>query len=149
MSVSRVRIQEREFNPWQTMSELELEVAAGTAHIGATAVFVGTMRDFNEGDDVTEMTLEHYPGMTDGVLARIVEESIDRHGLEDARVVHRVGRIKPGQSIVLVAVWSGHRKAAFDACREIMEFLKSQAPFWKREQLSETEHRWVEKNTAG
>jgi len=130
-----------------TRFETERATENNAARTGATAVFVGTMRDLNEGDDVEEMTLEHYPGMTERILTEIVDQAIVEHGLDDARVVHRIGSIQPSESIVLVAVWSGHRKAAFDACRQIMEFLKSKAPFWKREQLDAEKHRWVAKNT--
>lgn len=149
MTDPRLVIQEQRFDPWQTMSEFESAIAVDSRSIGATSVFIGTMRDFNEGQDVTGMTLEYYPGMTERILLGIIEQAIANHRLDDARVVHRVGTINPGEPIVLVAVWSGHRKAAFEACREIMEFLKSQAPFWKREQLTASDHRWVEKNTPG
>lgn len=106
------------------------------------------MRDFNEGDDVTSMVLEHYPGMTERQLEDMTREAIAAHQLEDALVIHRVGNIVPGDDIVLVAAFSAHRKAAFDACRAMMETLKSTAPFWKKETLTSGE-RWVEKNTAG
>ena len=116
---------------------------------GATASFVGTMRDFNEGDGVTGMTLEHYPAMTERELERIVEEARERWDIVDTLVVHRVGEILPGEPIVLAAVWSAHRAAAFDACRFLMEALKSRAPFWKKETLADGDSRWVEKNTPG
>ena len=116
---------------------------------GATASFVGTMRDFNEGDDVRAMTLEHYPGMTERELEAIVAEARARWDLVDALVVHRVGDILPGEPIVLTVAWSAHRAAAFDACRFLMEALKSRAPFWKKETLEDGSTRWVERNTAG
>ena len=106
------------------------------------------MRDFNEGDEVQGMFLEHYPGMTEKALQAIAEQASERWALLDVLIVHRVGELLPGEPIVLVAVWSAHRKAAFEACREVMETLKSCAPFWKREQLAEGQ-RWVEKNTTG
>jgi molybdopterin synthase catalytic subunit len=115
---------------------------------GATAIFIGTMRDFNEGEAVRGMTLEHYPGMTERYLQRIVEAALAEWPLLDALVLHRVGTLRPNDPIVLVAVWSAHRAAAFAACRFIMEELKSKAPFWKREATADGV-RWVEHNTPG
>ena len=109
---------------------------------------MGTMRDFNEGDEVQAMVLEHYPGMTEQQLEDMRSEAVSKHGLEDALVVHRVGIVHPGDDIVLVAAFSAHRKEALAACREMMETLKSTAPFWKKETLAEGE-RWVERNTPG
>ena len=94
------------------------------------------------------MTLEHYPGMTEKELGRIVDEAQQQWALLDVLVIHRVGDLLPNDPIVLVAVWSAHRKDAFEACRHIMEALKSRAPFWKKEQLDNA-FRWVEKNTDG
>jgi molybdopterin synthase catalytic subunit len=136
--------------PWEALAEYEREVVAPAfpGKYGAAATFVGTMRDFNDGDEVQGMTLEHYPGMTEKQLGLIVEEAFAKWSLLDALLLHRVGELKPQEPIVLVAVWSAHRKDAFEACRFIMEALKSRAPFWKKEQL-DTGHRWVEKNTKG
>lgn len=134
------------FDPWAELRQYERNLARG-AH-GAAAVFVGTMRDFNDGAAVERLFLEHYPGMTERQLENIVSESVDRHGLLDALVLHRVGAITPGEPIVLAAAWSAHRAAAFDACREMMEALKSRAPFWKHEH-GEAGPRWVERNTPG
>ena len=138
------------WSPWQRLADYEQQVVAqhSDGKFGACASFVGTMRDFNEGDVVQGMFLEHYPGMTEKALMTLAAEIQQGHGLLDVLVVHRVGELLPGEPIVLVAVWSAHRKQAFEACRELMEALKSRAPFWKREQLDEG-HRWVEKNTAG
>ncbi len=133
------------FSPWSYLAEFEAQQAF-SHQFGATAVFVGTMRDFNEGEAVTQMFLEHYPGMTEKELARIAEEAMQQWPLLEVLIVHRVGEILPQESIVLVAVWSAHRAAAFDADRFIMEALKSRAPFWKKEALEEGE-RWVEQNT--
>ena len=105
------------------------------------------MRDFNEGDRVHGMTLEHYPGMTEKHLEAICHNATSRYNLLDALVIHRVGPIEPGEPIVLVAVWSAHRATAFDACRLIMDDLKSRAPFWKKEELDEGKVRWVDHNT--
>src|SRR5581483_5549696 len=113
---------------------------------GATLSFVGTMRDFNEGDTVAAMTLEHYPGMTEKHLDQICAEARRRWDIIDALIVHRVGELRPNEPIVLVAVWAAHRGAAFDAGRYLIEELKSRAPFWKKEQLAQGS-RWVEHNT--
>ena len=142
-----IEILEHPFDPWQAVADYRSNHLARSKS-GASAVFVGTMRDFNEGDDVQAMVLEHYPGMTENQLQALVSQSMSAHNLDDALVIHRVGELKPGEDIVLVATFSAHRKAAFDACREIMEALKSTAPFWKKEILASGE-RWVEKNTAG
>jgi len=107
------------------------------------------MRDFNEGDDVTSMTLEHYPKMTEKQLNEIVDDASSKWSLLNVLVVHRVGKILPSEPIVLVTVWSSHRVDAFEACRFIMEDLKHKAPFWKQETLKEGDTRWVEENTAG
>ncbi len=134
------------FDPWRTLGEFEAGGGAPPGKFGATAAFVGTMRDFNEGDDVRAMFLDHYPGMTEKHLEAIRAEAMERWPLDAALIHHRVGNVEPGDPIVLVAVWSAHRAAAFEACRFIMEDLKSRAPFWKKETLVEGE-RWVEKNT--
>ena len=106
------------------------------------------MRDFNEGDDVHAMSLEHYPGMTEQHLESICSAAAQKWPLLATLIVHRVGELEPGEPIVLVAVWSAHRAAAFEACRHIMEELKSRAPFWKKEILADG-HRWVASNTPG
>ena len=113
---------------------------------GAMASFIGTMRDLNEGDTVQSMILEHYPGMTEKHLQRSVEQAMQQWPLLNALVIHRVGELKPHDPIVLVAVWSAHRAAAFEACRFVMEDLKSKAPFWKKETLPQGQ-RWVARNT--
>ena len=115
---------------------------------GAMGVCMGRMRDFNEGEAVRGMTLEHYPGMTERHLQRIVEAAFQEWPLLDALVLHRIGALRPNDPIVLVAVWSAHRAAAFAACQFIMEELKSKAPFWKREETADGP-RWVEHNTPG
>jgi len=145
-----IEIYESSFAPWEAVGRYESEVVAARfpGKFGASAVFVGTMRDFNEGDEVRSMHLEHYPGMTEKELERIVGEARERWHLLDELIIHRVGEIQPNDPIVLVAVWSAHRKDAFEACRHIMEALKSRAPFWKKEQLDEGS-RWVETNTDG
>ena len=126
--------------------DLGAEVAAmsrGRTDIGAIASFVGLARDLNEGSGVAAMTLEHYPGMTEKALAALVDDACSRWTLLDVTVIHRVGRLLPGDPIVLVAVAGSHRGEAFDACEFIMDYLKTQAPFWKKEETAEGE-RWVE-----
>lgn len=143
-----VNIIDGAFDPWRELGNYQTEHLT-SGQFGATATFVGTMRDFNDGDDVTGMTLEHYPGMTEAQLQMIIDEARAQWPLDDALIVHRVGPILPGDPIVLVACWSAHRAAAFDACRHLMEALKSRAPFWKKETLQDQSYRWVEKNTDG
>ncbi len=126
--------------------DLGTEVAALTRDrrdVGAVASFVGLARDTNEGSGVAAMTLEHYPGMTEKALAALVDEARARWALLDVTVVHRVGRLLPGDPIVLVAVASAHRGEAFAACEFIMDALKTRAPFWKKEETPHGE-RWVE-----
>ena len=135
------------FDPWQRLSVYQATRLAAGQH-GATAAFVGTMREFNEGDSVRGMTLEHYPGMTEKFLEQISRTAAERWQVLDTLILHRVGELHPNDPIVLVAVWSAHRKDAFEASRWLMEELKSRAPFWKKERLTEGE-RWVEKNTEG
>ncbi|MEY4211722.1 MAG: hypothetical protein RLZ92_2103 [Pseudomonadota bacterium] len=135
------------FDPWQSLAEYQAQQLAGK--YGATAVFIGTMRDFNQGDGVVGMTLEYYPGMTEKQLASIVEQANQQWALLDTLLIHRIGDVVPDDSLVLVAAWSAHRGDAFDACRFIMEALKKQAPFWKKERLASGEERWVESNSNG
>jgi molybdopterin synthase catalytic subunit len=115
----------------------------GRTDIGAIASFVGLARDMNEGSGVAAMTLEHYPGMTEKALGRLVDEAKSRWALLDVTVIHRIGRLLPGDPIVLVAVASSHRGEAFAASEFIMDYLKTQAPFWKKEETPAGE-RWVE-----
>jgi molybdopterin synthase catalytic subunit len=144
----RVELRETPFNPLEVLAHYQECLTALPGKYGATAIFIGTMRDFNEGDCVHGMTLEYYPGMTERHLQRIVEEAGSQWDFLDALLVHRVGTLYPNDPIVLVAVWSAHRAAAFDACRFIMEALKARAPLWKREALADGQ-RWVEKNIRG
>lgn len=115
---------------------------AGRTDIGAVVCFTGLVRDFNEVPEVTALTLEHYPGMTESALEAIVVEAEARWPLNDVRVIHRVGRLTPGDPIVLVAVASAHRRAAFEACDFIMDYLKTRAPFWKKEHATSGDY-WV------
>ncbi len=136
-----VQLKPKPFDPFRLLLQYqESRLAPGS--YGATASFIGTMRDFNQGDSVKRLFLEHYPGMTERELEKIIAEARQRWAFLEALVAHRVGDIFPGEPIVLVVVWSVHRGPAFDACRYIMEALKSRAPFWKKEKLPHKE-RWV------
>jgi molybdopterin synthase catalytic subunit len=134
-----VRVQDAAFDIGAEIDALR----AGDPRIGAIATFVGTVRDANDGASVATMTLEHYPGMTERALADIVAEAKGRFDIVDALVVHRVGRLVPGDAIVLVAVTGAHRGAAFAACEFVMDYLKTRAPFWKKEATPDGE-RWVD-----
>ncbi|MCX7100707.1 MAG: molybdenum cofactor biosynthesis protein MoaE [Methylobacter sp.] len=144
-----IKICAEAFDPWQEIQSYQNSVSAMVGKFGATSIFIGTMRDFNEGDAVKGMTLEHYPGMTEKQLEKIVAEALNRWSVIEVLVVHRVGDILPSEPIVVVAVWTSHRGDAFDASRYIMEALKSKAPFWKKELLKSEAERWVVKNTGG
>jgi molybdopterin synthase catalytic subunit len=135
----RVRVQAEDFD---TGRELDA-MTAGRADVGALASFVGLVRAANEGSAVSAMTLEHYPGMTEKALADICEQAMSRWDLIDTLVIHRTGALKPGDRIVLVGVTSAHRGEAFAACEFIMDYLKTRAPFWKREDTPQGA-RWVE-----
>lgn len=143
-----IEVRDTPFQPYQVLDEFVRNHQELSAACGATSVFIGTMRDFNEGETVRAMWLEHYPGMTEMELQRIVQAAADSHGFHSALVIHRVGALAPADAIVLVAVWSPHRRAALEATAEIIETLKHRAPFWKKETLEEGA-RWVECNTAG
>lgn len=121
---------------------IQHELRAGNSSIGAMVSFVGLMRDMNEGDRVSTMFLEHYPGMTERALREILDEAYQRWNLIGIRVVHRVGELHPTDVIVLVAVASAHRGEAFQACEFIIDYLKTRAPFWKKERTP-TGDRWV------
>ena len=141
-----IRIRENAFDPYLELRRYQDERLDSHGKFGATLSFVGTMRDFNEDETVHAMTLEHYPGMTEKHLERIVVEAKERWDIMDALIVHRVGALVPNEPIVLVAVWSAHRAAAFEAGRYLIEELKSRAPFWKKETRRQSD-RWVEHNT--
>ena len=134
-----VRIQEHDFDVSSELAALR----AGDKRVGAVATFVGVVRDLNDAAQVSTLTLEHYPGMTEKALAQIVEDAKQRWDICDALVIHRVGPLRPSDQIVLVAVTSAHRGESFAACQFIMDYLKTRAPFWKKEQTPEGE-RWVE-----
>ena len=134
-----VRIATEDFDAGREIATLR----GNDRRVGAVASFIGTVRDVNDGERVSAMTLEHYPGMTEKALHAIVEEARTRFDILDALVIHRVGELAPTDQIVLVAVTSAHRGDAFDACRFIMDYLKTRAPFWKREATPQGA-RWVD-----
>jgi len=138
MSVT-VRVQTEDFDVAREIAALR----ARDARVGAVAAFIGLVRDVNEATAVATLELEHYPGMTEKALSGIVEEAKSRWRIYDATVIHRVGELKPTDPIVLVAVSSAHRGEAFAACEFIMDYLKTRAPFWKKERTPAGE-RWVE-----
>jgi len=143
-----VEVSSEPFNPWARLQAYEATLATQQGDCGAVATFVGNMRDHNEGDDVNAMFLEHYPGMTEQYLQQLAAATQQRWPVLETLIIHRVGHIVPGETIVLTAAWSQHRNAAFEACRHLIEDLKFNAPFWKKEYLT-TGQRWVEKNTCG
>ncbi|MBV2093696.1 MAG: molybdopterin synthase catalytic subunit MoaE [Candidatus Thiodiazotropha sp.] len=128
--------------PFDPNREVEL-LRGNDPSIGALVTFIGLMRDINEGDRIERLYLEHYPGMTERALQEIVDEANSRWDIQHCRVVHRVGALLPTDPIVLVAVASRHRKEAFQACEFIIDYLKTRAPFWKKETTAEGE-RWVD-----
>ena len=123
-----VRVQEQAFDPGLEVNAMH----AANVGVGAVVGFVGYVRDFNDGREVAGMFLEHYPGMTEKALAKIVVEAEQRWPLLKVEVLHRIGALEPGEPIVFVGVASAHRQAAFDACNFIMDYLKTRAPFWKK-----------------
>ena len=134
-----IRIQTGDFDAGAEIAKLR----AGNPEVGAVASFVGVCRDRNDGESVATMTLEHYPGMTEKALEKIVDEALTRWKIIDVTVVHRVGELKPTDQIVLVVVSGAHRGEAFAACEFLMDYLKTRAPFWKKEQTPGGA-RWVE-----
>jgi molybdopterin synthase catalytic subunit len=141
----KVVVQEQSFDPCQAVADYQNTLPKGKH--GGVVTFVGTMRDFNDGQDVTVMRLEHYPGMTETHIEQVCEEAAQRWDIIDSLVVHRYGDMYPNDAIVLVAVWSAHRANAFDACRFIINYLKERAPFWKCETTPVGDRRWVEHNS--
>jgi molybdopterin synthase catalytic subunit len=134
-----VRIQNEPFDTGREVDRLR----AGDPKVGAVAAFVGVVRDLNEGRDVASMTLEHYPGMTEKALEAIVAQAKARWDIYDVLVIHRIGELRPTDPIVLVAVTSAHRGEAFAACEFVMDYLKTEAPFWKKEATA-AGSRWVD-----
>ncbi|TAH46052.1 MAG: molybdopterin synthase catalytic subunit MoaE [Betaproteobacteria bacterium] len=134
-----VSVQQGDFDAGAEIAAL----ASGRADVGGVASFIGVVRDANDGSGVSAMTLEHYPGMTEHALGEIVAQARARWSLLTVRVIHRVGRLLPGDRIVFVGVAASHRGEAFAACEFIMDYLKTRAPFWKREETP-AGARWVD-----
>lgn len=140
---ARVRIQQEDFDVAAEIAGLR----AGDAGVGAVCSFIGTVRDRNDGSAVSAMELEHYPGMTEKAIEQMIDEAFRRFDIRAARVIHRVGPLRVQDQIVLVAVTSAHRGQSFQACEFLMDYLKTQAPFWKKESTPEGE-RWVDARVA-
>jgi molybdopterin synthase catalytic subunit len=134
-----VRVQEQDFNVDQELAQLR----ADDTRVGAVVVFVGTVRDVNDNLGVATLTLEHYPGMTEKSLSEIVDVAAERFPIYAATVIHRIGKLSPTDQIVMVAVSAAHRGDAFSACEYIMDYLKTRAPFWKKEK-TDAGDRWVD-----
>jgi len=138
-----IRVQEHDFDVGRELAALREQ----DSRVGAVVAFVGTVRDVNDAQAVATMTLEHYPGMTEKALAAIVDEAKSRWNIFDALVIHRVGELRPNDQIVLVGVTSAHRGDAFAACEFIIDYLKTRAPFWKKE-ATPTGSRWVDARSS-
>ncbi|MHB8742261.1 MAG: molybdenum cofactor biosynthesis protein MoaE [Sulfuricaulis sp.] len=138
----KIRLLAEAFDPWQELARHQTTQPALAGKFGATAVFVGTLRDLNQGNVVQAMTLEHYAPMTEKHLERIATEALSRWPIADLMVIHRYGDLRPNDPIVCVAVWAAHRASAFAACRYLVDELKTRAPFWKQE-LTPHGRRWV------
>ena len=138
--MSRIRVQHEDFDVSQELRA----ICDGRTDIGATVTFVGLVRDMNLDDSISGMALQHYPGMTEKALHKIVNEASQRWEVQDATVIHRVGELTPSEQIVLVCIASSHRHDAFEACSFIMDYLKTRAPFWKKEVLKDGSSRCVD-----
>ena len=139
----KIRLAADAFDPWQEIVRYQAEQPGLAGKFGATTVFVGTLRDFNQGETVQAMRLEHYAPMTQKYLERLAGEAAARWPIADLLVIHRHGELRPNEPIVLVACWAAHRDSAFAACRYVIDELKTRAPFWKQE-LTGKGRRWVE-----
>ena len=139
---SRVAVQSEDFDISAEVAKLR----ASDKRVGAVCTFVGTVRDINDGDVVSELELEHYPGMTEKSIEATIDAAMERFNIYAVRVIHRVGKLLPMDQIVMVVVTSAHRGESFQACEFVMDYLKTQAPFWKKEQTPEANStaRWVD-----
>ena len=139
---SRVSVQTEDFDVSAEIAKLRVS----DKRVGAVCSFVGTVRDINDGDAVSELELEHYPGMTEKSIEATIDAAMERFDIYAVRVIHRVGKLQPMDQIVMVAVTSAHRGESFQACEFVMDYLKTQAPFWKKEQTPEasSDARWVD-----
>ncbi len=140
----RVAIQAEDFNLAEEIAALR----AGDGGVGAVCAFVGTVRERNDGSDLRMMELEHYPGMTEKSIEAMIDEAHRRFDIRAARVIHRVGLLAPQDQIVMVAVTSAHRGQSFEACEFLMDYLKTRAPFWKKETAADGQQRWVDAREA-
>ena len=139
-----IRVQEQPFDVGQELQALKAgKTKAGNTHVGGTALFLGSVREVTGNDTISAITLEHYPGMTEKALAEIEDEARKRWLVDDVLIIHRHGRMLPGEDIVLVICTSIHREAAFSACEFLMDWLKTKAPFWKQEEHGD-KTQWVE-----
>ena len=143
MGVERVSIRAADFDVAAEVARLR----GGDPAVGAVATFIGTVRDMNDGAGVAALELEHYPGMTERAIEAMIDEALKRFDIRAACVVHRVGLLQPGDQIVLVVVTASHRGPAFQACEFLMDYLKTQAPFWKKETTPEGA-RWVDARSS-
>ena len=143
---SNVRVQTEDFDVSAELAKLR----AGDKRVGAVCSFVGTVRDINDGDSVAELELEHYEGMTEKSLEAMIDKAYERFDIYAARIIHRVGRLLPLDQIVFVAVTSAHRHESFQACEFLMDYLKTEAPFWKKEQTPNNLQvsRWVDARSS-
>lgn len=139
----KIQIQKEDFDTGAEIAAL----SQNQPRVGAVASFVGLVRDINEGDQVATLSLEHYPGMTEKAIAEIIKEAQQRWDIYDVTVIHRIGEMKPTEQIVLVAVSTSHRGESFAACEFIMDYLKTRAPFWKKE-LTPEGARWVDARSS-
>jgi len=144
-----IALSEAAFDPWKELQNYQASQVGLAGKFGATSVFVGSMRDFNQGDVVQSMYLEHYPGMTENQLQKTAEQAFSQWALLDCLILHRIGLVYPEEVLVLVVAWAAHRGDAFDASRFMMENLKHSAPFWKKEALVNGQERWIENNSCG
>jgi molybdopterin synthase catalytic subunit len=135
-----VRVQAEDFDVGQEVSRMRL----AQSNIGAVVSFVGQVRDMNDGDTIAQLTLEHYPGMTEKALQAIADQAKARWDIVEVLIIHRIGTLNINDQIVFVAVSSAHRGEAFQACEFVMDYLKTEAPFWKKEVLQSGESRWVD-----
>jgi molybdopterin synthase catalytic subunit len=144
--MSRVAVQTQDFDVSAELAKLR----AGDKRVGAVCSFVGTVRDINEGDTVSELELEHYEGMTEKSLEAMIDQAFERFDIYAARIIHRIGKLKPLDQIVFVAVTSAHRHESFQACEFLMDYLKTEAPFWKKEQTPNADQasRWVDARSS-
>lgn len=142
----RVSVQTEDFDVSTELAKLR----GGDKRVGAVCSFVGTVRDINDGDAVSELELEHYEGMTEKALEAMIDEACKRFDIYAARIIHRVGKLKPLDQIVFVAVTSAHRHESFQACEFLMDYLKTEAPFWKKEQTPNAKEpsRWVDARSS-